>query len=116
MAQFDRYLLLGTVNGELFIIESSFFMRKGQESRCLVRNYTVCDSPITSLEVREDVLYLSSERGEGIIKVRLSLEEAWEFPELTKDRYGDGMTAEVLQARLNNVYSKRRKMQIEEEV
>lgn len=46
MAQYDRYLLLGTVNGEVLVIEASFFLRKASESKVLVRNFMICCSSI----------------------------------------------------------------------
>jgi len=63
MAQFDKYLLLGTVNGEILIVESSFFMKRSSEPKIQIRNYVITDSAITGLVVRENRLFISSEKG-----------------------------------------------------
>lgn len=60
MAQYDEHLLLGTQNGEILVVDTSFFMSKSSEDRCLVRNFIICDSPIRSLSVRDSTMYVSS--------------------------------------------------------
>lgn len=73
MAQYDEHLLLGTQNGEVLVIPAAFFMRRSSEERCFVRNFILCDSPIKSLLVRDSMMYVSSELGEGIMCIQLNL-------------------------------------------
>lgn len=71
MAQYDRYLLLGTHHGEVLVVESSFF---GRNEKKMIRNFILCDSAITALEIRDDILYVASELGESVLKVKITLE------------------------------------------
>jgi hypothetical protein len=74
MAHYDQHLLMGTQNGEVLVVDAAFFMRRSSEERCLARNFIVCDSPISSLVVRDSTMYVSSELGEGVMCVQLNLE------------------------------------------
>lgn len=95
------------------IVDSSFFMRRSNDSRILVRNYVVADSAINNLKVVDKSVYIGSEKGESIMKVKLNVEELWGFTETPKDKYSEQLSVEKLKDRLKNVYDKRRRMQTE---
>ncbi len=71
-------------------------MKKSQDERLLVRSFILCDNPIKSLQVRDDCLFVSSERGESVLKIRLSLEEAWNLPAAAKSIYNQTLSVEAL--------------------
>lgn len=77
MTQHDRYLLLGTVNGEVLVVEGDFFAKK-DSIQTRVWTHIIGDAPITSLANIDGLLLVSTAESEGITILKLSLERSWE--------------------------------------
>jgi alpha-acetolactate decarboxylase len=95
MAQYENYLLLGTVNGEVLILQSDFFRRR-EEEKCRVWSYLISDSPISNLVAFEDRLLVSTEAGSSVTELCLKAEQSWMVTNAAKDPYSEQMTGEMI--------------------
>lgn len=76
MAQYDRYLLLGTVNGEILVVEGDFFYKSQQEKK-QVWSFIVSDTPILNLVALDDQLFISSKATSAILQLKCTVEQSW---------------------------------------
>jgi len=114
MAQYEKYLLLGTINGEVLVVDGDFFYRK-EEAKCHVWSFIASDSPIINLVAFDDRLLVSTEGGSAVTELKLTLEQSWMVTSVDKDQFSEQMTTEMIENRIRNVYSKRKKMEGDED-
>lgn len=91
MTQHGRFLLMGTVSGEILVVESDFFAKKEGDSKYYARCHVVGDSPINMLQVHEKELIVSCESGEAAFVISLQTENTWSDKEFCKDPFSESI-------------------------
>lgn len=60
MAEYEGCLFMGTINGQILIVDSQTFAKRQTDNKYYARSYIITDNPINKLEVRENDLIVGS--------------------------------------------------------
>jgi hypothetical protein len=75
MAQYHKFIIVGTTAGEVFFINSDFFsntQKKNTNSLAVCKYFKLFSTPITRLAIHHDRLFVSSSKNNSILSIKIA--------------------------------------------
>ncbi len=92
MAQYQKFIILGTSAGEVLFINSDFFCsshKKNTKSTAICRYFKLFSTPITHISIQNDRLFVSSSKNNSILNIKIVHNENMEIPNQLKDEFNE---------------------------
>lgn len=99
MAQYQKFIILGTTAGEVLFINSDFFCsshKKNTKFSAICKYFKLFSTPITRLSIQNDRLFVSSSKNNSILNIKIAHNENSAISNQLKDEFNEAISEEYL--------------------